>query len=403
MHPRSGQVALLAVASLVVLLATVPATRRKMKKLARLAWDGDAAAEALGEALAGVAAVVKTHAAKLAELSALLATVEADTVAAVRAAAGGVPPSRSSASGVGKSRAALTIALGSAHASLWKAQDTLDTMNLADVAVEEAAAGRRRRKELVKALSGLLNESEALQGRLKALAPFPRPPKDPSVVVVEGEKLEGAVRGYKVNANGRKTTYFNHDLDDEAKALIGDITPQRIVDDSGGNSGGCSSSGAAAWNSAGTWEERNVTAWARERARALFGAKAVVPAGELSLEVVGLQGSVEGDAAVARVRGKTKAIFELGFTLRWRITSTASGNIAVAEGTVRYDEVTGDSSLPEAGRMAAPFAEEGAVAVTVATQGGEGWVEDLIRSPNRGLQPLMTQRGGQFLAEIIAM
>jgi hypothetical protein len=35
------------------------------------------------------------------------------------------------------------------------------------------------------------------------------------------------MRGYKV-VNGKKTSYFHHEMTEEEKALIGDITPQRI-------------------------------------------------------------------------------------------------------------------------------------------------------------------------------
>lgn len=36
------------------------------------------------------------------------------------------------------------------------------------------------------------------------------------------------VRGYKLTSDGRKTSFFNNELTDEAKALIGDIAPKPI-------------------------------------------------------------------------------------------------------------------------------------------------------------------------------
>ena len=36
------------------------------------------------------------------------------------------------------------------------------------------------------------------------------------------------MRGYKVDSQGRKTTFFNNELDDKTKALIGDIAPKKV-------------------------------------------------------------------------------------------------------------------------------------------------------------------------------
>ena len=37
------------------------------------------------------------------------------------------------------------------------------------------------------------------------------------------------MRGYKVDSQGRKTTFFNNELDDKTKALIGDIAPKKVA------------------------------------------------------------------------------------------------------------------------------------------------------------------------------
>jgi len=62
------------------------------------------------------------------------------------------------------------------------------------------------------------------------------------------------VRGYKVNKDGKKTSFFNNDLTDEAKQLIGDITPKQITAEIKGVQG---EKGKSAWNHAGTWEEKD--------------------------------------------------------------------------------------------------------------------------------------------------
>jgi tetratricopeptide (TPR) repeat protein len=53
----------------------------------------------------------------------------------------------------------------------------------------------------------------------------------PNAAVLENEETAlGNVRGYKKLADGRMTTYFNNELNEETKQLIGDITPKRVED-----------------------------------------------------------------------------------------------------------------------------------------------------------------------------
>jgi tetratricopeptide (TPR) repeat protein len=71
----------------------------------------------------------------------------------------------------------------------------------------------------------------------------------------DGEAEAANMRGYKLTADGRKTTFFNRELDEQTKALIGSIAPQKldapaaVATDSSKSQGG-----ASAWNTAGTFE-----------------------------------------------------------------------------------------------------------------------------------------------------
>ena len=83
----------------------------------------------------------------------------------------------------------------------------------------------------------------------------------------EEEEEENKIRGYKLTTDGRKTTFFNNELDEKTKALIGNIAPQKIeIPNEGPGSGvggilgggvggaGAGSGSGSAWNSAGTFE-----------------------------------------------------------------------------------------------------------------------------------------------------
>ena len=79
-----------------------------------------------------------------------------------------------------------------------------------------------------------------------------------------------AMKGYKITSDGKKTSYFTNELDEHTKQLIGDIRPKKIdptpgsSGSVGNNNGGTEKEGSSAWNSAGTFEEKNVSPWARE-------------------------------------------------------------------------------------------------------------------------------------------
>merc|ERR1711968_314436 len=51
--------------------------------------------------------------------------------------------------------------------------------------------------------------------------------KPDDVVDEDGEDLRG-LRGYKKTSDGRTTSYFNNELDEHTKSLIGSIAPKRI-------------------------------------------------------------------------------------------------------------------------------------------------------------------------------
>lgn len=77
----------------------------------------------------------------------------------------------------------------------------------------------------------------------------------------EEEENENKIRGYKLTTDGRKTTFFNNEMDEQTKALIGNTAPQKIecsdVTQAGagaGAGGGGVSNGGSAWNAAGTFE-----------------------------------------------------------------------------------------------------------------------------------------------------
>ncbi|KAL7454886.1 hypothetical protein ACHAWC_006477 [Mediolabrus comicus] len=136
------------------------------------------------------------------------------------------------------------------------------------------------------------------------------------------------VRGYKIRSDGKKTSYFDREISEETKQLIGDIAPKKIdpnapvADDNAPKP--LPVEGASAWNKAGTWEEKDVTSWAKETLEAaLLTAEYILPHGSPSPgahAVVSKVSKFDGHASFATVRGKKRYIYEFGFTLDWVLT-----------------------------------------------------------------------------------
>eukprot|EP00586_Coscinodiscus_wailesii_P014731 CAMPEP_0172495484 /NCGR_PEP_ID=MMETSP1066-20121228/71407_1 /TAXON_ID=671091 /ORGANISM="Coscinodiscus wailesii, Strain CCMP2513" /LENGTH=411 /DNA_ID=CAMNT_0013267193 /DNA_START=106 /DNA_END=1341 /DNA_ORIENTATION=- len=130
------------------------------------------------------------------------------------------------------------------------------------------------------------------------------------------------IRGYKI-IDGKKTSFFHHEQTEEEKALIGDIAPKRL--DSTTTSDPASSSSddlkdVSAWNKAGTWEEKDVSATAKEQLQALL-LRAEFRTESAVCSVTSVD-KLEGHASVATVRGKRRYIFEFSLSVSWKVVSS---------------------------------------------------------------------------------
>jgi tetratricopeptide (TPR) repeat protein len=155
-----------------------------------------------------------------------------------------------------------------------------------------------------------------------------------------------AVRGYKV-VNGKKTSYFHNELSEEAKELIGDIAPKKL-EISAPTTTPAPTGGGSAWNKAGTWEEKDVTKWAKGslEKQALqttytFPDSSPAPG---SLVTVTKVSKLDGNASFAMARGKKKYIYEFLLKLEWQVTNDSGleckGSLAIPDidGTIDLGE-----------------------------------------------------------------
>merc|ERR1719421_447726 len=168
------------------------------------------------------------------------------------------------------------------------------------------------------------------------------------IVDEDGEDLRG-LRGYKKTSDGRTTSYFNNELDEKTKSLIGDITP-KAISAADANKSATIENGGSAWNTAGTFESKNVTPWAKERIKQLLS-DAEFEGGACSISVLNVK-DITGDAEITMNRGKRKFLCDFDVTVEWKLVSGGGAKQGTGSMVVRdinaekeYDcQVTVDST-----------------------------------------------------------
>lgn len=163
-----------------------------------------------------------------------------------------------------------------------------------------------------------------------------KPKTATSSTVVDDEDGE-KIRGYKKTSDGRITSYFNNELDEATKELIGDITPKAIsatsvVQAPAALASSDGSAAPSAWNTAGTFESKNKTEWANSRISQMFKEIKFSSFGvDISVETIK---DLEGDAEIIMNRGKKKAIYEISCTLEFEAdleNETLKGELQVTD------------------------------------------------------------------------
>lgn len=118
----------------------------------------------------------------------------------------------------------------------------------------------------------------------------------------EDEKIlkeAGNMKGYKI-VNGKKTTFFNNELDQMTKSLIGDIEPKKleqVVE----AAPVVSSVVGSVWNKAGTFEEKEMSSFANDKIKEYVGKSEASDDGD-NVIVTDVSKS-EGEASIIVSRG----------------------------------------------------------------------------------------------------
>jgi Activator of Hsp90 ATPase, N-terminal/Tetratricopeptide repeat len=173
------------------------------------------------------------------------------------------------------------------------------------------------------------------------------------------EKEIAQMRGYKKTADGRVTSYFTRELSSDAKQALAAVHqgPRKLDDktnetaasaqqqpllrtmsgvsttSSTGSFTAAASAGASKWNQAGTWEEKDTTAWCEQQLRTrLLETGCTSVDGTYQMKISEVK-ELTGDASVAIVaQNKKRYIFDFHSRLKYRILLAASSSANDSDG-----------------------------------------------------------------------
>lgn len=182
------------------------------------------------------------------------------------------------------------------------------------------------RKEKEKTLEKERKEEEKKRREEERKARAAQVVSSETVVVDSDDELTdkelAMLRGYKKTSDGRTTSYFNRELSEEEKKLLGTNAPKKLATANEAASVSPSAEGkgkASAWNQAGTWEEKNTSDWCSSHLRSELLSATAQLADEAHVGVVTKVDSLTGDASVAVVSGKKRYIFDFHVSLQYEI------------------------------------------------------------------------------------
>jgi len=168
-------------------------------------------------------------------------------------------------------------------------------------------------------------------------------------VVVKGDKEGGNMKGYKTMANGKKTSFFHTEISEEAKAMLAQQGgPKQLTAAEAKRAAEAevakAAAGGSTWNSAKTFEERDMNVWAKRRVHELLESISLSVEGKAESISVKKLTDYEGDASMPIIRGTKRHIFDLSFTAEW-VAKMADGK--KLKGEMHLPDVASDGTDDE--------------------------------------------------------
>lgn len=152
----------------------------------------------------------------------------------------------------------------------------------------------------------------------------------------DDDRINGVTRGYRITSDGRKTTFFHHELDDQTKELIGSIEPKKLEKTIDQNAS-ISSNSSSAWNSAGTFEAKDFTKWSHNQLKQKF--EEIIHENISSNDFFQITEvkNIIGDAQITMMRNKKKFIYDLSCDVILILNDSIEGNVKIEDITADND------------------------------------------------------------------
>jgi hypothetical protein len=152
----------------------------------------------------------------------------------------------------------------------------------------------------------------------------------------------------KVVEDDEKLDWYRHREWKPANEPKKEFRPTQITAEEGqATSGGEKPTAGSAWNAAGTWEEKDVTAHAHKTLKARLDALPSVDVAGGSLAIVDIA-DLEGDASKPIIRGIQRHMFDLSFKVKFVFKWMGSGGQKSAEGHIQVSDFTDNTFAPSA-------------------------------------------------------
>jgi len=153
----------------------------------------------------------------------------------------------------------------------------------------------------------------------------------------ENTQEPSSFKGYKINAQGQKTSYFHTDLSEEAKAMLPDMRPQAIQVDENSPKKERKNDNPflprSSWNE-NTFETKDCTKYAKDEVKQFFPLNFDLMGGQVSVEIT-LE-KTTGELTVSASRGKIKVLDMLNYEFNWQVIA----DNAEATGNYKFENAT---------------------------------------------------------------
>eukprot|EP00933_Yihiella_yeosuensis_P043335 TRINITY_DN3807_c2_g1_i4.p1 TRINITY_DN3807_c2_g1~~TRINITY_DN3807_c2_g1_i4.p1 ORF type:complete len:337 (+),score=94.11 TRINITY_DN3807_c2_g1_i4:76-1086(+) len=147
-----------------------------------------------------------------------------------------------------------------------------------------------------------------------------------------------------VDNDDEKLTWYRHREWKPSAEPKKEFKPEKLDSSSASDSSPAAAKPQAgsAWNAAGTWEDRDVTSFAKDSLTQRLGSQPELDVAGGVMSVVSVT-DVEGDASKPVIRGKLRHMFDLSFKIKFAFKWMDSDGQGRAEGSINIQDFTNDT------------------------------------------------------------